>query len=98
MKSKIVASCGLLVGLAGCANGEMADAGVDAPGRDAPYVSRDDANVDAPGLDTGTPTDAPTVPVDAWMGDAGAVDWRSEERRVGKECRRLCRSRWSPYH
>jgi D-arginine dehydrogenase len=23
---------------------------------------------------------------------------RSEERRVGKECRRLCRSRWSPYH
>ena len=26
----------------------------------------------------------------------GAV--RSEERRVGKECRALCRSRWSPYH
>jgi glycosyltransferase involved in cell wall biosynthesis len=24
--------------------------------------------------------------------------YRSEERRVGKECRRLCRSRWSPYH
>ena len=23
---------------------------------------------------------------------------RSEERRVGKECERLCRSRWSPYH
>ena len=23
---------------------------------------------------------------------------RSEERRVGKECDRLCRSRWSPYH
>ena len=22
------------------------------------------------------------------------LDWRSEERRVGKECR----SRWSPYH
>jgi hypothetical protein len=21
-----------------------------------------------------------------------------EERRVGKECLRLCRSRWSPYH
>jgi hypothetical protein len=30
----------------------------------------------------------------------GQVDMasRSEERRVGKECRRLCRSRWSPYH
>src|SRR2546425_8449823 len=25
---------------------------------------------------------------------ADAADWRSEERRVGKECR----SRWSPYH
>ena len=23
---------------------------------------------------------------------------RSEERRVGKECYALCRSRWSPYH
>ena len=21
-----------------------------------------------------------------------------EERRVGKECRTVCRSRWSPYH
>ena len=26
-------------------------------------------------------------------------EWlRSEERRVGKECRIGCRSRWSPYH
>ena len=24
--------------------------------------------------------------------------YRSEERRVGKECRIGCRSRWSPYH
>jgi hypothetical protein len=29
---------------------------------------------------------------------AYAAEARSEERRVGKECRRLCRSRWSPYH
>ena len=29
---------------------------------------------------------------------ANAGDTRSEERRVGKECLRLCRSRWSPYH
>ena len=28
----------------------------------------------------------------------GLVVMRSEERRVGKECLRLCRSRWSPYH
>ena len=25
-------------------------------------------------------------------------DVRSEERRVGKECAIVCRSRWSPYH
>ena len=25
-------------------------------------------------------------------------DVRSEERRVGKECKSRCRSRWSPYH
>ena len=34
--------------------------------------------------------DAPTV--------TKAVAKRSEERRVGKECSRTCRSRWSPYH
>ena len=32
----------------------------------------------------------------------GISDWcfvfRSEERRVGKECVSTCRSRWSPYH
>ena len=26
------------------------------------------------------------------------LEVRSEERRVGKECRMPCRSRWSPYH
>ena len=30
----------------------------------------------------------PLTTIDSWN------DWRSEERRVGKECR----SRWSPYH
>ena len=30
--------------------------------------------------------------------DGGGIIFRSEERRVGKECLRLCRSRWSPYH
>src|SRR3546814_1112241 len=29
---------------------------------------------------------------------AGSVPFRSEERRVGKECVSTCRSRWSPYH
>src|SRR3546814_4291129 len=30
--------------------------------------------------------------------DRPVVSSRSEERRVGKECVRTCRSRWSPYH
>ena len=30
--------------------------------------------------------------------DLAQLDARSEERRVGKECTVLCRSRWSPYH
>src|SRR5213596_830489 len=38
----------------------------------------------------------------AWYGcrfrDRGLSTARSEERRVGKECTVLCRSRWSPYH
>ena len=29
---------------------------------------------------------------------ANRVPMRSEERRVGKECQSVCRSRWSPYH
>ncbi len=39
-----------------------------------------------------SPEDA--LPVTAALPDPT----RSEERRVGKECLRLCRSRWSPYH
>ena len=30
--------------------------------------------------------------------DEEIVVGRSEERRVGKECQSVCRSRWSPYH
>ena len=37
-----------------------------------------------------TATPVPTV--------APVLNPRSEERRVGKECRIGCRSRWSPYH
>ena len=32
------------------------------------------------------------------VGTVMAAGLRSEERRVGKECPVLCRSRWSPYH
>src|SRR3546814_13503781 len=32
------------------------------------------------------------------MVSIGTFSWRSEERRVGKECVSTCRSRWSPYY
>ena len=34
----------------------------------------------------------------AFTGAAQPREGRSEERRVGKECIAVCRSRWSPYH
>src|SRR3546814_1249167 len=40
-----------------------------------------------------------TRPEDAHAGHHPALcHCRSEERRVGQECVRTCRSRWSPYH
>src|SRR3546814_15303137 len=36
--------------------------------------------------------------VEIGFGGLVAAHRRSEERRVGKECVRTCRSRWSPYH
>ena len=36
--------------------------------------------------------------VQPYAGTSTFVPLRSEERRVGKECYALCRSRWSPYH
>ena len=41
---------------------------------------------------------APGNPGTAEVATNHAVDPRSEERRVGKECELKCRSRWSPYH
>jgi tryptophan synthase beta chain len=57
----------------------------------------------APVLHPGTgkpigPADlAPLFPMELIKQEV-SQDRRSEERRVGKECRRLCRSRWSPDH
>src|SRR5256885_17196195 len=39
-------------------------------------------------------TMAMLIPASGWMADRFGTRRRSEERRVGKECR----SRWSPYH
>src|SRR3546814_11107493 len=35
---------------------------------------------------------------DGWDIEGWSLYWRSEERRVGKECVRPCSSRWSPYY
>src|SRR3546814_20149018 len=42
------------------------------------------------------PTDHPLRP-NTWINDTIRDAYRSEERRVGKECVSTCRSRWSPY-
>ena len=42
-----------------------------------------------------------SIAIYALGSDCAHLRWlapRSEERRVGKECTVLCRSRWSPYH
>ena len=46
------------------------------------------------------PDDAPWVGAidDATLARLAALLESSEERRVGKECTSVCRSRWSPYH
>ena len=61
-------------------------------------------------LDPDLPVPPPTNPIEAGLADlwrrtaapmgqaARAKFRRSEERRVGKECLSVCRSRWSPYH
>src|SRR3546814_8692040 len=43
---------------------------------------------------------AKTPPKVPWRASRApdSPNYRSEERRVGKECVSTCRSRWSPYH
>src|SRR3546814_6167430 len=41
---------------------------------------------------------APPAPNGTAGRPAQSDDWRSEERRVGKECVSECRSRWATYH
>jgi len=98
-----MSACFLVVALVavGCAHGESA--ATDAPG--PADARRADAAMDARVV-VGPPRLILTEIIVAPEGEefieianpnADAVD-RSEERRVGKECLRLCRSRWSPYH
>src|SRR3546814_13911801 len=54
------------------------------------------AGLDLPQLIRGKIVDARHAETDSVEGAVGDV--RSEERRVGKECVRMCRSRWWPGH
>ena len=81
MRSRVVCLLALLV-LLGAVSPALGDVPADAVGAVDALVLGDDP------LD---PYDDPP-PANAFAGAAG-LD-RSEERRVGKECR----SRWSPYH
>src|SRR6266446_793818 len=56
-------------------------------------IASDHPNPMAPDLPLLTKT-MPSVNISNWFGLVGPAGLRSEERRVGKECR----SRWSPYH
>ena len=48
---------------------------------------------------TGRESEALRDNLGCFTDDAEIVEFpRSEERRVGKECIAVCRSRWSPYH
>ena len=55
------------------------------------------AGGDMPDLSTAVLLEMLRVGAEASV-DAVALQDGSEERRVGKECRMPCRSRWSPYH
>src|SRR3546814_14551178 len=48
-------------------------------------------------VDKGYMDDVPVGKIGAFE-EALHAHFRSEERRVGKECVSTCRSRWSPYH
>ena len=99
MLAILLAALMLLGMLAGCGTEETSAAesaaseASEAPATEAP-------------ADNNEPTEAPdsaaepgsTVEEGSALEETGYTYTRSEERRVGKECASMCRSRWSPYH
>src|SRR3546814_4351790 len=81
----------------GCGMVQAAELSQQVLGLSAQNVARVRDLVDA----IGCPTTAPDLGAEHWL-EHMRVDkktqGRSEERRVGEECVRTCRSRWSQYH
>ena len=65
------------------------DSDVLTPVADEGYPRADNVTSTKDGNGSAGPTPTTTNPIN---------QPRSEERRVGKECASMCRSRWSPYH
>ena len=94
-----IIACGLLANHGIVKGGEMSPkvedtVSIDKKITDSQWLSNnsDTLEVDTAGEDS-------VVNVVAYFCKGDTCEyWRSEERRVGKECSRLCRSRWSPYH
>src|SRR3546814_5193435 len=81
--------CALVTGVQTCALPILAPSAVEAPGLTSAAAS-------APVTST-----TRCVSPELCRRAASAppiLSYRSEERRVGKECVSTCRSRWSPYH
>src|SRR3546814_2973108 len=91
--------CALVTGVQTCALPISVWSG-DTVRRDADgllfFVGRDDAMIKTAGNRV-SPTEVEDVAVASGLIHE-AVAFRSEERRVGKECVSTCRSRWSPSH
>ena len=75
----------------------LEEADDDAKGDDIPEIE-DEEDVDLGEDDADTFLEEEEEEDDDVADIIGVGEDRSEERRVGKECDALCRSRWSPYH
>ena len=71
-----------------------ADAPIDVIAIDSIFTPVERVNLTVQNTRVGQVTDYDKLTLDVYTNGALAPDERSEERRVGKECR----SRWSPYH
>ena len=98
----------MVLSLAACGGGKAADTTTAPAATEAPADTKaedkaeetkaEETKAEAEAAGEKAPEDYKGTVVVYSPHDADPLNARSEERRVGKECLRLCRSRWSPYH